>query len=80
MTETDPAFRAEIDRWHPISSPEGQAILNQLTEAGGDGQPCEDCGYWLPWDADCYAIDCGNVVCLCCGMNRGLSDDYRYPH
>jgi hypothetical protein len=33
LYETNPEFRAEMDKWHSIDSPEGQAILAQL-----DGQ------------------------------------------
>lgn len=30
LYDTDPEFRAEADRWHPVCSPEGQAILSKL--------------------------------------------------
>jgi len=32
LYDTDPAFRAEIDRWVPLESPEGQHILSSITE------------------------------------------------
>jgi hypothetical protein len=27
----DPAFRAELDRWVPVDSPEGQRILREIS-------------------------------------------------
>jgi hypothetical protein len=44
-----------------------------------DAQKCEDCHVLVPLADDCYGIDCGNVVCLPCGVKRGLSDEYRLP-
>jgi hypothetical protein len=52
--------------------------LQLLTDPDiGDAQPCEDCKVLVPFLANCYGIDCGNVVCVACGQRRGLGDSYK---